>query len=306
VTAISPALIAGLVGSLVFFLAEILYSGRYEGRLLWTLFFFVVGIVLVARISIEVDHTRAAFYGLFLATVSWIALMAFVDYPAESAASKYAGGINFILMGVVWWCAHKLTWDCTLIDDSQDASGQGLLQQMGLDPSAAPPDRSPPGTTSRAVEPEATTSAGAASSPPWWETLLEPDRRPHAPGVWVVYFSLAALPLFGIGGWFVPASDPVARAWAFGLLVITDDRALKTALRDRGARTARTSWLIARLERPALSAPSIGNRKPPATPHGSGTDAEDPARVAWKPGRGATKKRGNPRRGRPSSGRMPA
>ena len=93
---------------------------------------------------------------------------------------------------------------------------------------------------------------------------------------------------------------------AAGLLVITDDRALKTALRDRGARTARTSWLIARLERPALSAPSIGNRKPPAAPHGSGTDAEDPARAAWKPGRGATKKRGNPRRGRPSSGRMPA
>jgi hypothetical protein len=38
--------------------------------------------------------------------------------------------------------------------------------------------------------------------------------------VWVDSFSHAALPLFGIGGWFVPASDPVARARVFGLLVI--------------------------------------------------------------------------------------
>ena len=65
-------------------------------------------------------------------------------------------------MVLVWWAAHKLTWDCTLIDDTQDASGQGLLQQMGLDPSAGPPDASsPPGTTSRPSEPEATTSTAS-------------------------------------------------------------------------------------------------------------------------------------------------
>ena len=38
--------------------------------------------------------------------------------------------------------------------------------------------------------------------------------------MWVVYFSLAALPLFGIGGWFVPAADPARRSLVFGLLVI--------------------------------------------------------------------------------------
>src|SRR6185295_13345175 len=67
---------------------------------------------------------------------------------------------------------------------------------------------------------EATTSNTPEPSPPWWETLWEPDRRPHAPGVWVVYFSLAALPLFGIGGWFVPSADGPRRALVFGLLVI--------------------------------------------------------------------------------------
>ena len=39
---------------------------------------------------------------------------------------------------------------------------------------------------------------------------------------------------------------------------------------------------------------------------GSGDDADgEPLRPPWKPGRGATTKKGNPRRGRSSSGRMP-
>jgi hypothetical protein len=53
VTAISPILIMLMVGSLVFFLVEVLYEGQYSGRLLYTMFFFVMGAVLVARIAIH-------------------------------------------------------------------------------------------------------------------------------------------------------------------------------------------------------------------------------------------------------------
>ncbi len=74
------------------------------------------------------------------------------------------------------------------------------------------------------------------------------------------------------------------------LLVVTDDADLARASRDRGARTARTAWLIARLERGRLVAPSTGNTRPPAT-----ADQPD-ERASWRPGRGATAKRGNPRR----------
>ena len=42
-----------LVKSLVFFLLEVMYRGRYEARLTWILFWFVIGSVLVARIGIE-------------------------------------------------------------------------------------------------------------------------------------------------------------------------------------------------------------------------------------------------------------
>ena len=81
-----------------------------------------------------------------------------------------------------------------------------------------------------------------------------------------------------------------------GLLVVSDDRDLRGRLRTKGARTAGAAWLIGRLERGKLSAPSAGNRRPPPI------DAVDPDedRPAWKPGRGATRKRGPSRRHRKS------
>ena len=93
-----------------------------------------------------------------------------------------------------------------------------------------------------------------------------------------------------------------------GLLVVSDDHELRAALRAKGARTAGSTWLLGRLARPKLSAPSVGNRRParggpgpsPGDDASSGLDAG-----RWKPGRGATTKKGNPRRGRPSSGSMP-
>jgi hypothetical protein len=94
-------------------------------------------------------------------------------------------------------------------------------------------------------------------------------------------------------------------AAAGALLVVSDDHALRASLRAKGARTAGSAWLLGRLERPKLSAPSVGNRRParggPDDDAGSTLDGP-----RWKPGRGATTKKGNPRRGRPSSGSMPS
>src|ERR1700752_3016296 len=51
--AISPALIMALVGSLVFFLIEVLYVGDWVGRLNYAFGLFVFATVLIGRISIE-------------------------------------------------------------------------------------------------------------------------------------------------------------------------------------------------------------------------------------------------------------
>jgi hypothetical protein len=87
-----------------------------------------------------------------------------------------------------------------------------------------------------------------------------------------------------------------------GLLVVTDDRDLRHEARFRGARTAGSAWLLGRLASGRLSSPSIGNPRPPRSapsPTNASLSDGDPAetdRVGWQPGRGATTKRGNPKR----------
>jgi hypothetical protein len=99
-----------------------------------------------------------------------------------------------------------------------------------------------------------------------------------------------------------------------GTLVVTDDIELTGIVRRSGGRTTRNGWLIDRLARQRLWAPSvgrpsaqtpagvppgIGRPKPPRPDAGPAPEAED---SSWSPGRGATRKRGNGRR-RPATRR---
>src|SRR5687767_1892659 len=122
VIGISPALIMLMVGSLVFFLVEVLYQGQYSGRLLYTLFFFVFGAVLIARISIDRGYALASLYGLGLGLAVLMALQAYVEYPNPKMRA-FSTLINIALMALVWWSANKLTWDCTHLDEDRKASG---------------------------------------------------------------------------------------------------------------------------------------------------------------------------------------
>src|SRR5665647_643676 len=131
VISISPVLIMLLVGSLSFFLIEVFFRGPAIGSVRWVMFWFVMAIVLVSRIGIEQGTGPAVVYGLALALATWLYLIRI--HPAFI--------LGMILLGVVWWCAHKLTWDCTLIDEDEDASGGGLLQTVGDRKNFMPPGK---------------------------------------------------------------------------------------------------------------------------------------------------------------------
>jgi len=73
-------------------------------------------------------------------------------------------------------------------------------------------------------------------------------------------------------------------------IVVTDDRALADRIRRLGALHRRVDWLQGKLD--------LTHRGPRTTRAAQETDDDD-ERIPWSPGRGATKKRGNPRRARP-------
>ncbi|MGB8369704.1 MAG: DUF4129 domain-containing protein [Limisphaerales bacterium] len=223
VIGISPVLIMLLVGSLSFFLVQVFYRGEAVGSVRWVVFWFVMAVVLVSRIGIEQGAGQAAVYGLALAGATWIYLVQI--HPA------YLMGI--ILLGTVWWCAHKLTWDCTLIDDDVDASGSGLLQSA-REERRFKLEKTPSGPAGEK----------AAAIPGFKNDRKRRAALPHPPGLWVVYFSLVALPLFGIGQMLLPGGDTASRRAGFvflfvymaatvGLLLTTSFLGLRRYLRQR-------------------------------------------------------------------------
>jgi Domain of unknown function (DUF4129) len=259
--AISPALLMALVGSLVFFLLEIFYSesGAYKDRLQWILFFFVFGAVLVARMSITESASRAGLYGLVLAVLTWIGMQIYVEYPKDSPAASFSWLINLGLVGVVWWCSSRLTRDCTQIDEETEVGGEGLLQASGL-------ERPSEGATKEKNIAETDSPTEEKHSPGWligwWERyqrFREGRNKHRVLGAWVIYFSLGALPLFGLGEALIPADETARRQYAFwlmalyvgsglGLLLTTCFLSLRRYLRQRRLQmpTAMTfAWLTA-------------------------------------------------------------
>ena len=111
-----------------------------------------------------------------------------------SAARSLSPVINLGLITIVWWSSGKLVRDCTNIDEDSDISGEGLLQASGLDNTAK--------SDAEIVPAPGTEQTSATGIVAWWERYQRYRRereKKRTLGVWVVYFSLAALPLFGSG-----------------------------------------------------------------------------------------------------------
>ncbi len=159
---------------------------------------------------------RSGLYAALLGGLTWLALTLYVQFPAGTTVAHFGWLINLGLIGIIWWSAYRLTWDCTLIDEEEDSSGVGLLDAAGLDQSK--------GWEENELEadnpPDKKKKKGGWAA--WWERFQEyqeqQKKKPKAHGIWVVYFSLAALPLFGIGQSLIPPEDLEKRRWVFWLM----------------------------------------------------------------------------------------
>jgi hypothetical protein len=291
--AISPALIMALIDSLVFFLLAILYRGNYASRLHWILFFYVFGIVLVARIAMETGLSeRAPLYGLVLSALVWLGMGSFVDYPKEVAAASWL--INLFLIGLAWWLSYQLTYSCTYLDEKAESTGIGVLQAAGLEAVAS----------DAADDQDQPQKNGKQTKKPrlsWWQRFQHfraERKKSQPPGVWVVYFGVAALPIFGLGQTLIDVTDVARRnrtfwlmalylASSLGLLVTTAFLGLRRYLRQRRLgmpKMVTFAWLVlgavlvaifvgvgAALPRPqsefSLFAPLPDSDKPAASPY---------------------------------------
>lgn len=210
---INPALIMILIDSLVFYLLAIFYGGGYDLRVMFIFAMFIMGAVAVCRISMEEGAGYAANFGFPLGIVTLIAVNHFGQFKGLLAPFNLL--INAGIIGFIWFLAYKLTWDCTLFDERADTSDQGLLQAAGLEGQQTTTDENAaedpiePLLASRDEEPK--------EELPSWLKWFESNKQPHAHGVWVIYFSILALPAFGLGQWFLPTQS---KTFGFQMLVI--------------------------------------------------------------------------------------
>ena len=245
-----------MVGSLVYLFIEIFYRGPHEGRLRWVFGLFTLATVLVSRIAIEEGLERASLFGLGLGVATLVTAMNLVDF-AYGAFAVLEPAVLLLFILVVMWSANRLTWDCTLIDSSRDVTGIGLLDILKRKLSH-PEKNEQVENSSVDREAEVFPEKSASAKNRFLFLLFAGSNSSNTPGLWVLYFSLAAFPIFGFGQWFAQRDPETGFLLIFllfalylgaglGLLMLTSLLSLERYLRKRGAQmppVVMGNWLL--------------------------------------------------------------
>ncbi len=165
-------------------------------------------------------------------------LLSFVKYPENNPATPYRVPINAFLVLVVLWSTYKLMWDCTHIDDDGDPTAMGLLEAAGL-------EKGPPPDSEARDREEAKDPQGIWGWITRYQRYRAKKKRRRVLGIWVVYFALGSLPIFGLGQALIDPDDVARRRTVFwlmslyagsalGLLMTTCFLSLRRYLRQRG------------------------------------------------------------------------
>jgi hypothetical protein len=192
---IAPFFIIGMIGSLTFFLITVFYRGDYPARLMWILGLYTFAAVLIARIAIEQTRTYAMGYMVCLGLATLLVAPQFIAIQGPMSWLTLPLLVFFLVL--IAFLADRITFDCTSINEADASSGVGLLQSLGINKAE---------TFEKSKELQSRPGAYLKR------------RKKHNPGVWVLYFALMVLPLFGIGQFFI--RDVSSRLFSHRLLFI--------------------------------------------------------------------------------------
>jgi hypothetical protein len=192
---IAPFFIIGMIGSLTFFLITVFYRGDYPARLMWILGLYTFASVLIARIAIEQTRTYAMGYMVCLGLATLLVAPRFVAIQGPMGWLTLPLLVFFLVL--IAFLADRITFDCTSINEADASSGVGLLQSLGLNKAE---------TYQKSEELQSRPGAHLKR------------RKKHNPGVWVLYFALMVLPLFGVGQFFI--RDAANRTFSHRLLFV--------------------------------------------------------------------------------------
>ncbi|MCS7469825.1 hypothetical protein NZK35_24495, partial [Stieleria sp. ICT_E10.1] len=214
---VGPVLIFLMISSLANFFVSLLYDGNFSDRVFYLILMYTMGSVALARMVIEESRAYSAGYAMALGAAMVFVMTGFV-------------GSMFFSIGLViliGYLADRIVHDCTVIDESVDASGEGLIDR-GLDEASG---------LSRRIATDNHDEQAPVSE------QEKRRRKSHQPGRTVFLLALAALPLFGIGQFMLQNSPQVwARAQlmlglylfsSLSLLVTTSFLNLRRYLRQR-------------------------------------------------------------------------
>jgi len=162
----------------------------YRGSLQWVLFFLRLRCPCSSRAlpCRAIWPPGPAPYGIVLGGLVWFALQQFVDYSENPTLAGRSGLINFGLIVLIWWSSHRLTRDCTYLDNESSTGGVGLLDEAGLDRAGQDKPTVQPKKAKKSKKPKPEELPGL---PGWWERFRQyqakKKEQPHTLGVWVVF-----------------------------------------------------------------------------------------------------------------------
>ena len=203
-----PALTMLVVYSIAAFLLEIGYNSGMVARVKWVFFLFSFAAVLISRVSIEEGFERASVLGFLLGMAILV------------TSSRLLQGNPIFLAGIltfVWWCAGRLTWDCTFIDRTRDATGQGMID-LAIDrvnrfrngdtrDLEDDPDDGLPPDPNLVQGPDPVAKKKKLTTWDKFVRIFWSRKQANTPGLWAFYFLLMGLPLFGIGQLMLGMTD---------------------------------------------------------------------------------------------------